>query len=126
MLNSSLFSLKLFIDYLFQRLNRAKYSPLSQVCVMNLNQLEELLVIFFWTCPKLTSFWANIFHLHSNVYDKQLAPDCPLVILGCSCDFLDFSQHISASSHVWYVHCQIRYFEKMEIRVPSVSIFQNG
>lgn len=38
----------------------------------------------FWSCPKLRTFWDDIFHLYSEVYGKQLTPDSLLVILGCS------------------------------------------
>lgn len=38
----------------------------------------------FWSCPKLQTFWEDIFHLYSVIYCKQLFPDSLLIILGCS------------------------------------------
>lgn len=37
-----------------------------------------------WSCPKLRTFWDNIFHLYSVIYSKRLIPDSLLIILGCS------------------------------------------
>ena len=38
----------------------------------------------FWSCPKLTSFWYDIFKLYSHIYSRQLTPDSNFVIVGSS------------------------------------------
>ena len=66
-------------------------SPLCPKCKSAEGSLGHL----FWSCPKLTNFWSNIFKLFSDVYNCVITPDPYCALLGGVQDlsFLSHYQH---------------------------------
>ena len=59
------------------------YPDVSNICD-RCNQGLGTLGHMFWLCPKIVSFWQQIFSWYSNVYDVQLDPDVVFILFGCS------------------------------------------
>lgn len=38
----------------------------------------------FWSCPKLNTFWANIFNAYSKMFQKDVVPNPICALFGCT------------------------------------------
>jgi len=75
------------LHYSKTKLNKI-FPSVSALCVYRCKSSDGTLAHLFWGCPKLRSFWGDIFHLYGDIYNTPLQPDGIFAILHCSTHFI--------------------------------------